>query len=744
MSTYGQFSEDGYEYVINTTRTPRQWYNYMWNENYISLVSQTGQGQAFSQDKLGNRQQAVLERMCFISDTATGDYWNINGLTPSDDYSCTHGMGYSVIKQTKNGIISSFRVFVPEEQKCEIWTVTLSNQSDQKTTLRLFSHVQPGMASESTPQAYYSVDASFNKTLNAAIASTPENMPEREHNYLLSDQTVNGYDTRYDSFIGTGTGQNPNAVVDGACRNSENREDRAVLALQSDIALQPQESITIHIITGNADSLEEIERVRATFLSNQASIENEFATIKNQIIAQIDNGDFSTPDDTLNTFASIWLKRQISLGIQWARVRHNGFRDQIQDISAYASINSEEATKQLKRVLAYQYPAGNAPRTWINGEILLKDFSDNHSWIAQAVYDVVAESGDVSLLEEIIDYNDGTSGSIYEHVKRSVDYMWQDRGMFGLSLLHSGDWNDCLEIAGSQGKGVSIWLSMAYCVAADYAKKLALAFGKDEDAQELTKHINEMRSNIADHAWDGDYYVRAYDDNGNVIGSHTNDQATLFLNSQSWAVLAQVPRAEQALNYAEAKLNRDLGIISVENAFNKFDGTVGHMSTKLPGVGENGGVYLHSSTFKLVADAILGKNELVEEGIKKILPFDHTYFKLDCEPYVFCNSYLAIENTYRYGTTGQSWGTGTAGWFYKALLNYVYGLKPEIKGLKIKPCLPPSWKACSLKYNFRGATYHFEFIQGQSKGTTVDGTAVDPNDFLPCESGKEYKVTIHV
>jgi cellobiose phosphorylase len=253
-----------------------------------------------------------------------------------------------------------------------------------------------------------------------------------------------------------------------------------------------------------------------------------------------------------------------------------------------------------------------------------------------------------------------------------------------------------------------------------------------------------MRNNIAENAWDGNYYVRAYDDNGNVIGSHTNEQATLFLNSQSWAVLAKIPRAEQALEYAEKRLNRDLGIISVENAFSRFDGTVGHMSTKQPGVGENGGVYLHSSTFKLVADAILGKNELVEEGIKKILPFDYTYFKLDCEPYIFCNSYLAIENTYRYGTTGQSWGTGTAGWFYQALLKYVYGLKPEIKGLKVKPCLPPSWKKCALKYHFRGATYNFEFIQNKSEGMTVNGTTIDKNAFLPCEPNKEYNVIISI
>lgn len=743
MTTYGQFSDDGYEFIIHTTRTPRQWYNYLWNENYISIVSQTGQGQAFSQDRLGNRTQAVLERMCFISDVATGSYWNINGLTPSDSYSCTHGMGYSVIKQTKNDIASSFRIFVPEQATCEIWTVTLTNQSEQSKKLRLFSYTLPGIASQTTPQAYYSVDASYDTALNAAVLSTPENMPERTHHYLMSDQVANGYDTRYDSFIGTGTGQNPDAVVDGACRNSDSREDRSIAAIQSDLTLEPQASITIQIIAGNANSRAEIVSIRESFLTEATSVESEYSKVKNQIIAQTTNGDFETPDATLNTFASIWLKRQISLGIQWARVRHNGFRDQIQDISAYAAIDTETATKQLKRVLAYQYPAGNAPRTWIDGEILLKDFSDNHSWIAQAVYDVVAESGEISLLEEVVDFNDGSSASIYEHVKRSVDYMWQDRGMYGLSLLRSGDWNDCLEIAGSQGKGVSIWLSMAYCVAASYAKKLAEALGKEADAQAFAKSIDTMRSNIAEHAWDGHYYVRAYDDHGNVIGSHTNEQATLFLNSQSWAVLAGIPRAEEALKYAEERLNCDLGILSVEKAFSKFDGTVGHMSTKQPGVGENGGVYLHSSTFKLVADAMLGKKEQVEEGLKKILPFDHTYFKLDCEPYVFCNSYLAIKDTYRYGTPGQSWGTGTAGWFYKALLNYVYGIKPEIKGLKVKPCLPPSWNQCALTYKFRGASYHFEFIQGQSTGMTVNGTTMDPNDFLPCESGETYRVIIH-
>ena len=238
-------------------------------------------------------------------------------------------------------------------------------------------------------------------------------------------------------------------------------------------------------------------------------------------------------------------------------------------------------------------------------------------------------------------------------------------------------------------------------------------------------------------------YLRAYDDDGRPLGSHTNQEGTLFLNAQTWAVLSGIAvgdRGRRALAYAEAQLQSDLGIRCLQNPYTHFDPAIGLISRKTPGIQENGGVYLHASAFKLVADAMLGRSAAVERGIADMLPFDR-----DAEPYVFSNCYFAIEDSYRYGTAGQSWGTGAAGWFYVALLNHVFGLKPEMDGLRIDPCLPPSWKTCAVTRPFRGALYHITFeqkdIDGRLREIKVDGRQWQ-EPVLPVQPGKTYQVSV--
>lgn len=742
---HGRFSTTGHEYIISNPHTPRHWFNYLWNGRYVSIFSQLGQGESFSQDGMGNRIPLVAARMLFLRDGASGQVWSANGLPLNGgdshlaNYHCTHGLGYSTINLQQNGIESTFRIFVPNNALCEVWTLTLRNLGESGRFLQIFPFIDTLIDGPSKPQAYYMSSGRWDSANQAVVVTADCDFDghRRATNFLTCSHPIVGYDSRERAFIGYGTWQNPDAVANGACSSSGCEMEKPILALQTHLTLSANEEVTRHFLVGTAFSQAEIGQMRERFFA-QGGVKRANGRLQQTIQSELGTTSFNTPNKQLNQFANYWLKRQISLGTQWARVRHNGYRDLMQDISAMAFFNPYLALVRFERVLAFQYSSGYAPRTWLNGQILDKDFADNPIWIPFTAYNLIMETADLSILERIVAFNDGSTASIYEHVRRAVDYLWQDRGVFGLCRIRSGDWNDCLDQVGSQGHGVSIWLSMAWLRANQQFIELARLKDDAEQIETAERRAGKMRQAIVQHGWDGNHFLRAYNDNGDPIGSQTNTQGTLFLNSQTWAVLCGLQRGRAALEFAESRLNTNLGILSVENAFSEYDPQIGLMSRKTPGIQENGGVYLHANAFKLVADCLLQRPQAVEQDIAQMLPFGR-----DGEPYVFSNCYFAINDSYRYGTAGQSWGTGTAGWFYIALLNHVFGLQPQMAGLRLNPCLPSSWTNCGVKRPFRGALYEISYQQtGGNKHSiqvTVNGQEWT-DSILPYEKGKKYQV----
>lgn len=753
--TYGHFDDAAREFVITTPATPREWYNYLWNGQYVSFFSQTGQGESLRQDRMGRRIAVVSSRAVFVHDCETGAFWAINGqpaLKPEvarSAYRCVHGMGYSTIEQTCAGIASSFGCFVPREEPCEIWTIRLRNVGDRPRRLKVFCYYNTNFDGGLKPQGYYTVAGQLEAAVGAVVVRHRQRFADAEETmiHLGLNVPITGHDCAYSSFVGLGTDQRPDAVVRGACGNHASHMEKCICAVETTVELAPGQESVFSAIAGAATSIEEIARTRSRF-ADGAAVEKELAAVQRGVIEQLGTNRIEAPDPNLNSLVAPWLKRQISLGIQWARVRHNGYRDQMQDIAAMASIHTCSAREQLHRVLSYQYSSGYAPRTWLDGQIQDKDFSDNHVWIAESVHRLIMETGDLALLDEVAPFNDGSSASLYEHVKRALDYYWNDRGLFGLPRIRSGDWNDCLNTVGPAGKGVSVWLSMAWYLANRQFIELARLSGREADATVAEGRGREMRRLVDEHGWDGKWYLRAYDDEGRVLGSHTNAEGTLFLLPQAWAILSGIAEGDKgirAMQSVDDLLERDIGTIKVLNAYSHWQPNIGWMSLKMPGTQENGGVYLHASAFKLVADCMLKRHDRVAMAIHKILPADHTYRQKTAEPYALCNSYYAIEGSYRYGLPGQSWGTGSAGWFYSALLNHVFGLRPEFAGLRLDPCLPPEWKRCTITRQFRGAEYHVEFDQSrgyqQIAEIVVDGRP-QASPLLPYAVGKRFEVRV--
>ncbi|WP_258525462.1 GH36-type glycosyl hydrolase domain-containing protein [Paenibacillus sp. YN15] len=758
VSPYGHFSGEGEEFVVTRSDPPRHWYNYFWNDRFIGFASQVGFGESFAQDDLGRRIPLAASRQVYVADCETGDFWHANGL-PSErsytDYSCRHGLGYSQISLACNQIASSYRVFIPEDGLCEIWTVTLQNLRPEKCRVKVIPYFGTDLDGHYKPQGYNTATGYFLPEQQAVIgrsfAAFDSPVSKEIFAYLTSQLPATGYDSRKTAFIGTyGHEERPASLsAGGGCTNSDCVAEKLVFALENTVELERGQKLELHFVAGIAFSTEELGRERARFFTPGA-IDSEWENAVSRFRSQIDGVAIDTPDENLNCLFNTWLKHQTNLGSRWARVRHNGYRDMTSDSECLGSINPELAWTRIKRVLSYQYSNGYAPRTFLNGSILDHNFADNTVWLTFAVYHALKELGRLELLEETVPFNDGTEGTVYEHIQRSIRFLWNFRSQHGLIKLWGGDWNDCLNAAGLKGQGVSVWLSIAWYRANRQFAEIARLKGATADAEEADRQAEEMKELVDRYGWDGEYYITAYTDEGVRLGSKENEEGKIFVLPQLWAVLSGISKDGkelQAMDAIDRYLERELGTLVSWPAFTRNNPSIGSMTQKPPGVHENGGVYLHPSVWKLAVDSMLKRPGKIQTGLEKILPFDHTWVEKKCEPYIMCNSYFSEETGYRYATPGQSWRTATGAWLAKSLVQYIFGLQPEMDGLRLDPCLPPSWKTCSIRKRFRSAEYRISYEQRHGNGCLkiaeiiVNGKP-HPSPLLPYEENGQYEVKV--
>jgi len=760
---YGYFSDQGRQFIITDRDIPRHWYNYMWNDTYISFISQVGFGESFAQDDMGRRIFLVAGRNIYLIDCEDGEFWTANGLPISkkyNNYNCVHGIGYSQINLQYNQIASSFRVFVPNSGNCEIWSLKLKNNRSSDCHIKAIAYIRTEFDGCYKPQGYNTSIGWYDEGMKAVIGKSFKAFNSEKDSEVYGFLTTNfepaGFDSRKNAFIGTyGEESAPIAVVSGGCQNSYCNSEKLCFALEVRIHMKQGEEKQIHFLAGVSKSLEDISILRSKFFAVPSNnkcdcVEKEQIKRVEDFYTQIIGATIQTPDENLNNLFNYWIKHQANMGSRWARVRHNGFRDLVQDTECFACINPYLAWQRLKRVFRYQYPNGYAPRTFLDGQIRDNNFSDNTVWLTFATYSILMETGDISILDEQVPFNDGSIASVYEHIKRSINFLWNFRGLHGLIKIWGGDWNDTLDKAGLEGKGVSVWLSMAWYRACKQFEEIAKILGNYQDALEVSQCAEEMKEIVNKWGWDGEYYLTAYSDQNIKIGSSECEEGKIFLIPQLWAVLSGIAKDQKeiiAMNSVEKYLQRPLGTLISWPSYTKHYDYIGHMTQKPAGVNENGGVYLHPCAWKLAVDSILKRNENVQEGLEKILPFNNKWVEKKCEPYVMCNCYFTEETGYRYATAGQSWRTATGGWLVKALVEYVFGIQPTMNGIKLNPCLPPSWRTCSITKHFREAEYFITYEQIRQTGTIeiieikVNGKIYN-SVLLPYSPRQKYNVSV--
>jgi cellobiose phosphorylase len=744
MSNFGHFSPDGAEYIITTPHTPRPLLNYIWNARLLSGVNHFGGGdgayggRATSYIDPDGKGRAIVfrngHRYFYVRDDETGEVWN-PGWYPArkeqDFYECRHGLGYSIITGCYRGLRLSAQVFVNAQDPVEIWTLTLQNESERRRTCRVYTFVEFSLEGYARYSEYNSyVSAEFDAAHSMIVAHNTAQ--ERPHawfdGFAAVSRPPSGFESSKRAFLGVyGNIARPEAVTRGQCRNSLAACEDMVGALENTFDLQPGEAMTYHALLGATNSTTEAARLVEELLS-PGKIEADFEMHLAGRQKMVNDIVVTTPDAKVNHITNRWVKQQVQLCAEAGRATGKGFRDQLQDAWAAAAFNPHLAREKILETLKHEYADGRCVRGWLPLDPHI--YSDGPTWIGPTVNAYIKETGDNAFLEVPVPYLDAGSESVWKHILTAVRYSSEDLGTHNLVLAHDGDWNDSLNGVGVGGKGESVWTSIALCYALQNVAEIAAAVKRDAAIEtEMHQRATQIKESINRNGWDGNWYLAGYDDAGRPVGSQTEKEGRVYLNSQTWALLAGVAEGERqalCLKAIDELLDSPYGPLTLDPPYTRYNPAIGRLTGFVPGIWENGTPYCHGGTFKIVADCLLGRGDQAYKSLIKIIPdsaanpSDHS----GCEPYVFTNMYFGPANP-RAGETAFAWVTGTAGWMFRAVTQYMLGFYPGYDTLTIQPCIPATWLEATLKRVYRGDTYMLRLINPEGKQHGVASLYVD-------------------
>ncbi len=765
MANFGHF-KDGNEYVIEKTELARPLLNYIWNARILSGINHLGGGIG----AYGTRAQAYIDpsgkgRCCvirdgnryfYIKDKKTGKVFNPGWYpcrTEVKDFSCTHGLGYSVITSTCDGVKATARVFVNAEDPVEIWTVTLQNNSDSAKELSVYSFVEfqlDGYSRYSDAMSYLHSEYDEETNLIVGFNGAMERPHEWFNGFISSDLKPVAFDTGKRAFFGVyGNVTLPDAIKQDKLSCSLSACEQMVGALQHDFSLSAGDSVSFNVIIGATDSMETAKNTAKKVFA-EGKIEADFAALKASKNTMSEDIFIDTPDEKINNFANYWLKQQVQLCSEVGRDTGKGFRDQLQDAWAVAAFNPALSKEKILETLTYMYSDGRCVRGWLPLDHHI--YSDGPTWVAPTINAYIKETGDVDFLKEPVKYLDEGEDTVWEHMLTAARFASDDIGADGLVKSRDGDWNDSLNMTGLKGKGESVWTSIALCFALENMAEIAENILNDkETAKEMLTRREKMAEAINKNGWDGEWYLAAINDYGEKVGSHLEDEGMIYLNSQTWAILAGIAdetRRKQCLEAVDKYLDSDYGPLTLYPTYTKFNNRIGRLTSFVPGIWENGTPYCHGGTFKVVADCIEGRGNKAYETITKILPDadSNPSSHSGCEPYVVTNMYFGPDNP-RKGETLFAWVTGTAGWMFRAITQYMAGFHPGYNSFTVAPCIPTEWKGLTLSRRFMGDTYKLiiDNANGKECGVSevkVDGKVIDGNKITAFGDGKTHTVEI--
>jgi cellobiose phosphorylase len=771
------FLEDGREFVVNTPYTPRPWINYLTNGRYFALVSQTGGGFSFFLDPshhvITRREQDALindrpGRFVFIQDLEGGDYWSIGGSPCSarlDEFTCRHGFGFTHIRSRRSEIEASVEFFVPMDAEIEVWSLRLENHGAGERRLRVLAYQEFVLGNSLIDPIARRFDSFFKwggiedgvvlaRKLNWNVRGQRAEEPWGYEVFTTATRRADRIWLDKEEFIGMYRDlAQPIVLEDPNLESAHGNEvwgSDLIGTHEWILDVAPGETATWETVTGISPVGNAVQ-VAKSLADPQRIAEMRQSTSKhwNTRTTRI---EVKTPDEPLNTLSSGWTPYQVIIKSYLASAPSYyhasdgspGFRDAMQDAFGLTLFEPERAREMILRLTGFQYSDGSAshraPRIPLAPERSEK--SDLPLWISVAALQYVRETGDASIVQEIVPYADGPEATLLEHIRAGLERSLNDVGRHGLPLIHYGDWNDALDGLGGEGKGESVFLGQFLAYALRNSADLATLVGQNELAQDWSRKRDQLIEIINRDCWDEDRFVRAFHDDGTVIGCRQNQAGRLYLNPQVWAVLADAApkgRLETCMDTVGRELDSPFGIRCLAPPYCGHDPHVGLISRFPPGIKENGAVFSHAMAFCVVAELMLGRGDRAWEIIQKANPVirarNHPDYRM--EPYVYCQFVAGPETNLR-GQGFHHWLTGTCSWMQYAVVNWMLGARAEVDALVLDPCIPSHWTSFEIVRPFRGSTFHITVENPHRKnrgvktlnveGQELPGNRITPQD----------------
>ena len=811
---YGSFDDTHREYVISRPDTPLPWINYLGNESYFGLISNTGGGYSFYRDarlrritryRYNNVPFDYGGRYIYLRDDDSGEVWSPTWQPirkDLEDYCCRHGMGYTTIKSRYNLIEAEVRFFVPIEAALEVWQLKVTNHRQVPAKISAFSCVEFCLW-----DAWDDV-TNFQRNFNIGEVEIDEEViyhkteyRERRNHfaYFACSEPLAGYDTQRETFLGPYRGwDDPLAVMEGKSFNSEAHGWAPIGSHHISIMLNPGESHQVIYVLGYhenpADQKFEDAACQRVNKRTVKPVIKKYLDPDQVEIAFRGLGEFwdsllniiqvKTPDVNLDRMVNIWNAYQCMTTFNLSRSasfyesgvgRGLGFRDSAQDLLGFVHMIPARARERIIDMAATQMESGGAyhqyqPMTKRGNNAVGGNFNDDPLWLVIAVAAYIKETGDWSILDEPVNYDNvpGSEKPLYDHLQRSLMYTLARIGPHGLPLIGRADWNDCLNLntfssepgesfqttTNKDGKvAESVFIAGLFILATREMVEICRRTNHLREVDIYISEVKKMKEAVNRSGWDGEWFLRAYDDYGSKVGSKECQEGRIYIEPQGMCIMAGIgvddDRAGRALASVRTHLATPHGILLHQPAYTRYYLQLGEISSYPPGYKENASVFCHTNPWIIIAETILGHGDqaydyyaLLNPSAREKIGEIHR-----CEPYVFAQT-VAGRDAATFGEAKNSWLTGTAAWTFVAATQYILGIRPTWEGLQVVPVIPQGWEGFTAQRQFRGCMY---FITVERKGTGnsitlfLDGNPVEGNIIpLPKEGQKQVIVKIEL
>ena len=790
---YGYFDNDNKEYVIDRIDLPTSWTNYLGVEKFATVINHTAGGYSFYDSPEYHRisrfhgNSIPMDRpgyYVYLRDADSSDYFTISWQPVAKaldkaKYTCRHGLSYTVYECEYDGLKCSQKMSVPLSENVLLWDVRVKNTENKVRNLSIFSYLEFSFHSIAID------NQNFQMSLYCAGASYEDGIIEEDlhyepdgFQYFASNFDPDGYDCERDIFLGMyHTEDNPVAVETGKCSSSEQKGGNHCGSLQKNFSLNPGEEVRFIFMLGEGDRSEG-KRVKEKY-SDLANVDRAYEELAKYWDKKISKLVIDTPSEGMNTMINTWTLYQSEINVMFSRFvsfielggrTGLGYRDTAQDAMTIPHSNPEKCKERIMQLLNGLVSEGYGLHlfdpAWFEEEPESDGFksptvipvsasdrvhskedacADDALWLVPAITEYIKETGDLGFADMVLPYADGPEGTVYEHMKKILDFSEREVGQNGVCKGLRADWNDCLNLGG----GESAMVSFLHHWALTHFIELANKLGKSEDAEHYGKVADKLKVLSNEVLWDEEWFIRGITKNGKKIGTSKDEEGRVHLESNAWAVLSGAATGAKALKAMEAVdkyLFTEWGILLNTPPYTKIDPSIGFITKVFPGLKENSSVFSHPNPWAWAAECVLGNGNTAMKFYDALCPYyqNDKIETREAEPYSYCQFIMGPSHK-QFGRARHPFMTGSGGWSYFSATRYILGIRPSYDELVIDPCIPDIWAGFKVERIWRGAKYSIEItnpdhVQKGVKKIIFDGEEVAK---IPaCEAGTDHSVKV--